>query len=66
MPKRIRDPELLKRLHLELLGEPCELCERRPGTQLHHRKLRSQGGDDVRENLAWICSFCHDDLHSAR
>jgi hypothetical protein len=55
----------MARLHLEYLGEPCEICEQRVGTQLHHRILRGRtGGDDTRENLAWVCGFCHIDLHS--
>lgn len=56
--KRVKNSDLMKRLHLELQGEPCEVCEKRPGTELHHVKFRSRGGDDSRENLLWICSFC--------
>ena len=63
--KRIRDPELMARLHLEYLGEPCEICELRVGTQLHHKVLRGRtGGDDTRENLQWVCGFCHVEIHS--
>jgi 5-methylcytosine-specific restriction endonuclease McrA len=65
-PKRIKDPALLARLHLEYAGEPCMFCERRPGTQLHHIISRAQGGDDVRENLAWLCVYCHDEAHGIR
>lgn len=57
-PRRVKDPELLRRLHLELNGEPCEVCERRLGTQLHHVRFRSRGGNDTRENLLWICDLC--------
>ena len=42
--KRLRDPALLARLHLELEGEPCERCELRPGMLLHHKRRRSRGG----------------------
>ena len=65
-PKRIRDPDLLRRLHLELCGEPCERCGKRAGVALHHRILRSQGGSDTRENLAWLCKRCHDGAHGIR
>ena len=61
----MRDSELLKRLHLELLNEPCEVCELRVGTRLHHVKYRSRGGDDTRENMLWVCEICdasHGDL----
>lgn len=53
-PKRIRDPEALRRFRLEHLGEPCSVCERRPGIDPHHVQYRSQGGDDVPENLLWL------------
>jgi hypothetical protein len=55
---------MMRRLHLELQGEPCEVCELRVGTQLHHVQYRSRGGDDVRENLLWICDLCASD-HSS-
>lgn len=63
-PKRVKDPALMRRLHLEMEGEPCEKCESRPGVALHHRVFRSQGGGDTRENLAWLlCQPCHDEAH---
>lgn len=65
-PKRIKDPDLMARLHLEYVNEPCDLCEVRPGTQLHHKISRAQGGDDSRENLLWVCVYCHQDVHDAR
>ena len=63
---RIKDPELLKRFRLEHVFEPCEICEMRPGTQVHHRNFRSRGGDDVEENLQWICIHCHQEAHGIR
>jgi hypothetical protein len=51
----------MARLHLELEGEPCEVCEIRIGTILHHVKYRSRGGDDVRSNLLWVCVVCDSD-----
>lgn len=65
-PKRVRDPDLLRELHLELVGEPCEACELRVGAQLHHVVFRSQGGSDTRENLRWLCPSCHDMAHGLR
>ena len=61
--RRIKDPLALKRLRLKLWGEACESCRHRPGTELHHVKLRSRGGDDVPDNLVWICALCHRALH---
>ena len=62
-PKRLKDPALMRELHLELAGEPCERCEERPGTGLHHKVFRSQSGSDTRENLEWLCEPCHDGAH---
>ena len=59
--KRIIDKDLMRRLHLELEGEPCEVCDQRPGTRLHHVKYRSRGGDDVRANFLWVCAVCDSD-----
>lgn len=53
-PKRIKDTDALKRFRLEMVGEPCELCELRTGDHAHHVRFRSQGGDDARENLLWL------------
>jgi hypothetical protein len=64
---RVRDVDAMRRFHLEMLGEPCEVCERRPGTRIHHRKYRSRGGSDVRSNFVWVCAICdsnHGDLPS--
>lgn len=57
----------MRQLHLELEGEPCEVCEKRPGTILHHVKYRSRGGDDIRTDsrgrvqLLWVCAYCDAD-----
>lgn len=63
---RVRDPDALKRFRLDNLGEPCFLCEKRPGTQAHHKTFRSQGGDDHADNLLWLCRICHDGIHNGR
>lgn len=65
-PKRIRDPDALRRFRLEHQGEPCDLCELRLGVHVHHKTFRSQGGGDVPDNLLWLCYICHDDIHSGR
>jgi HNH endonuclease len=63
---RLVDPDALRRFRLSNLDEPCELCERRPGTDPHHVQFRSQGGDDTPENLLWLCRLCHDGIHDGR
>ncbi len=65
-PGRVKDPDALKRFRLEHVFEPCDLCENRVGVHVHHKTFRSQGGDDVEENLLWLCRVCHDDIHSGR
>lgn len=64
---RIRDPELMRRLHYEY--EECVIC----GDirfSLHHVLKRGQGGDDVRENLVPLCgdgtNGCHGAVESNR
>ena len=61
--KRVKDPDLMAALHLELAGEPCERCERAIGVALHHKTFRSQSGHDDRANLEWLCPACHDSAH---
>ena len=51
----------MAQLHLEYQGEPCEVCEERIGSILHHVKFRSRGGDDVRANFLWVCPICDSD-----
>lgn len=65
-PKRIRDREALRRFRLLHLGETCERCGVRTGIHAHHEKLRSRGGDDIAENLRWLCGQCHDAAHGIR
>lgn len=43
----------------------CEFCGDHLGNvaEVHHRQMRSQGGDDAPENLAIICPPCHRHAH---
>lgn len=34
-----------------------------PGTPPHHIIPRSQGGEDIEDNLITICFDCHDQIH---
>lgn len=63
---RIRDQYALHLFKLQNLGEPCWICELRPGTDVHHRVFRSQGGGDVPDNFVLLCRTCHRDLHDGR
>ncbi len=47
----------------------CEKCHKLPdfrGLQKHHKRFRSQGGNDGRENLIWLCGKCHDKEHGIK
>ena len=63
---RIKDPDALRRFRLAHVGEPCEMCELRPGIHAHHKIFRSQLGDDSESNLIWLCRICHDEAHGIR
>lgn len=44
----------------------CPLCGHPPdwrGMAVHHRRHRSQGGDESEDNLTWACGPCHDEEH---
>ena len=52
---------------------PCRICRRVESNgsvhskiQLHHLIRRSQGGDDVPENIVPLCGECHRRLHDGR
>jgi 5-methylcytosine-specific restriction endonuclease McrA len=62
-PRRVKDTDALRRFRLEHMNEPCFDCELRPGTEAHHVRFRSQGGDDDPENLVLLCKSCHDARH---
>lgn len=64
--KRLKDPEALRRFRLAHIGELCWHCEARSGIHAHHRKFRSQLGDDHESNLVWLCGACHDQAHGIR
>lgn len=63
---RVRDPELLRRMRYEF--EECVLCGS-VDFSIHHVLKRSQGGDDVRENLVALCGHgtagCHGRIEAA-
>ena len=41
----------------------CERCNEDWATEVHHRRRRSQGGDNSLGNLAALCQGCHDYVH---
>jgi len=52
---------------------PCRICRRVESNgsvhstiELHHLIRRSQGGDDVPDNIVPLCGACHRKLHDGR
>jgi 5-methylcytosine-specific restriction endonuclease McrA len=41
----------------------CRACRHRNNLSVHHVRFRSQQGADTPENLATLCSGCHDRIH---
>ena len=41
---------------------PCEFCQKRPGSDVHHISGRGDG-KDVIENLMLLCRYCHTQHH---
>ena len=64
---RIRlDSESYRQLHRQVLqrdGWRCQMCGSMERLAIHHRKFRSQAGDDAEENLVTLCAKCHAQAH---
>lgn len=59
--KRVVDSKAARR---KLESEPgCRTCSN-TATDGHHLLLRSQGGDDVEDNIIPLCHQCHMEYHS--
>lgn len=42
----------------------CEACGMSGADHMHHRQLRSQGGQHTAENLLHVHHGCHEDIHA--
>lgn len=60
MPSRLS--ARLLRLLVKTVNEHCARCGK-PAGHIHHRKRRSQGGDNSPANLVPLCVLCHDWVH---
>jgi 5-methylcytosine-specific restriction endonuclease McrA len=69
LPKQPRlrlDPESYERLREQVLRRDawrCQVCGARSNLEVHHKKFRSQGGDDSENNLITLCGRCHEIIH---
>lgn len=68
--KRVSAKQAAKNRELNKLEAPmdlrCEICNEMPdwrGLSRHHIKKRSQGGDNNKENILWLCGKCHSKQH---
>jgi hypothetical protein len=67
--KKKIDPQVVQIVHSRAKGY-CEVCGRVLGSEgaLHHRKLRSRGGEHTASNLIYVHHECHnlgtDSIHS--
>lgn len=67
MQRRVRDPAVLRQVVFE--SDECVSCgDTTRRRSAHHVLHRSQGGDDVRENLLVLCgdgvAGCHGRYHN--
>ena len=63
------DPDSYRRLCLEILerdGWRCQSCGALSNLHVHHKQLRSLGGNDSDENLVTLCVNCHHSVHQNR
>jgi len=59
-------PKLYENLRQQVLrrdGWRCRSCGAMSNLEVHHRKLRSQSGDDSEQNLITLCTACHSIVH---
>ena len=64
---RVRLPlDAYEKLRYEVLQRDnwrCQDCGRRENLEVHHKRMRSQGGDDSELNLITLCHSCHAKQH---
>ncbi len=60
---RIKDPALMRLLKHEC--DECELTGVTAGLHLHHVVFKSQGGDDLRQNIVCMVDWLHERYHAS-
>jgi hypothetical protein len=71
MAKKKTDRKAYQELTMALIersGGVCERCRQARGESVHHRKLRSRGGEHTEDNCVWLCGdgvrACHGWCHA--
>lgn len=67
-PRLRLDFNLYEKLRQQVLrrdGWRCQSCGTMSNLEVHHKKLRSQSGDDSEQNLITLCVACHSLAHGA-
>ena len=62
------DPMSYEHLRQQVLrrdGWRCQSCGAMSNLEVHHKRFRSQSGDDSEENLITLCSACHASAHQS-
>jgi hypothetical protein len=64
-PRSHQVPPEVREAIWQRCGGLCELCKEslKPGWHAHHRRRRSQGGDDSVTNVLALHGRCHDRVH---
>jgi 5-methylcytosine-specific restriction endonuclease McrA len=63
---RERQWQAVRKAVLARDGNRCRACGLKEGTEVHHIRFRSLGGEDSPANCAAICDRCHSDIHAYR
>jgi len=68
-PRRSRlgqaEYERLRQDVLRRDGWRCQSCGGMSNLEVHHKRFRSQSGNDSEENLITLCVGCHAKIHQA-
>lgn len=60
------DPAAYETLRQQVLGRDgwrCQKCGTMANLEVHHKRFRSQSGQDYEENLITLCATCHNKIH---
>jgi len=65
-PRLRLDTALYEQLRVQVLsrdGWRCQSCGLMSNLEVHHKRFRSQAGNDSERNLVTLCGTCHSSQH---